>query len=233
MDDADSQAGPPLLTNEALDRMVRSLPRGSIETFTQSVQPVLMNHCMSVGCHGSQAENGLQLYRTTVGKTASRRLVQRNLYSLLQYVDRENPNESRLLKAISGPHGSMQGPVLSERQSSQYQRIVEWVHQVAGQSDFAMPTTVAPWSTPENTKLALHPKPSAVQPRILPQNVKKAVPIQAAGKDPAEPSGDVQSPSPQKSLQKTPSEVSPAAHTQPADPFDPEAFNNLQETKQP
>ena len=71
--------------------MVRSLPPGVVETFTQSVQPVLMNHCATGGCHAPQSETGLRLFRVPTGKQASRRITQRNLYSVLPFVDRDNP----------------------------------------------------------------------------------------------------------------------------------------------
>ena len=60
-----STSGP---SNEELDRMVRSLPHGAVETFTQSVQPVLMNHCATGGCHGPQSDTGLRLFRVPTGK---------------------------------------------------------------------------------------------------------------------------------------------------------------------
>ena len=39
--------------------MLRGMPHGAVETFTQSVQPVLLNHCATSGCHGPQSEIGL------------------------------------------------------------------------------------------------------------------------------------------------------------------------------
>ena len=53
---AESQAGVAVPTADELDRMVRGMPPGAVETFAQVVQPLLMNHCTSSGCHGSQAE---------------------------------------------------------------------------------------------------------------------------------------------------------------------------------
>ena len=151
---ADGKTAQPMIGNDELDRMVRSLPRGSVETFTQLVQPVLMNNCMSAGCHGSQGEQGMQLCRASSGKASGRRLTQRNLYTVLQYVDREAPTESRLLKAIQGPHGTSRSPIFSDRQASQYQRIVNWVDMVANQMDSAIPASVALPAIEENPTLA-------------------------------------------------------------------------------
>ena len=62
---AKAVAGP---TNEDLDRLLRALPPGTVETFTQSVQPVLMNHCATGGCHGPQSSTSLRLYSRDLGQ---------------------------------------------------------------------------------------------------------------------------------------------------------------------
>ena len=120
--DSAAPAGP---TNDELDRMVRGLPRGAVEAFTQSVQPVLMNHCTGSGCHGLQSDTGMKLIRISAGKSPSRHFTQRNLYSVLHYVDQENPSKSKLLTAAAGPHGTVQNAIFSEREAAQYKRLVE------------------------------------------------------------------------------------------------------------
>jgi hypothetical protein len=124
-------AGP---SNQELDRMVRGMPPRTVETFTQSVQPMLLNHCTGSGCHGPQAESGLRLLRVPTSKLATRRITQRNLYSVLQYIDRDNPGASRLLAAAAKPHGTLRNPVFNEHQASQFQRLAEWVSEVTGRA---------------------------------------------------------------------------------------------------
>ncbi len=34
--------------------MIQGLPPGSVETFTDTIQPMLLNHCSTAGCHGPQ-----------------------------------------------------------------------------------------------------------------------------------------------------------------------------------
>ncbi|HWC89866.1 MAG TPA: hypothetical protein VG433_09430, partial [Pirellulales bacterium] len=80
-----------------LDRTIGALPPGAVETFTTAVQPVLMNHCSTAGCHGPHSGGSLELLRITAGHTPSRRATQRNLYAVLQLVDRDQPGESPLL----------------------------------------------------------------------------------------------------------------------------------------
>ena len=134
-------AGP---SNEELDRMVRGMPHRAVETFTQSVQPVLLNHCTGSGCHGPQTESGLRLLRVPTSKSATRRITQRNLYCVLQYVDRDNPAASRLLSAAAKPHGTLRNAVFNERQASQFQRLAEWVNEVSGRPAADEPASVVP-----------------------------------------------------------------------------------------
>lgn len=116
---------------EDLDRLVRSMPPRSVERFTQTIQPLLVNHCSTVGCHGPEAKSRFRLLRTPSGRPPSRRLTQRNLQSTLEWIDRGNPAASELLSAPTRPHGSAQDAIFTDRQVDQYKQIVDWVHCVA------------------------------------------------------------------------------------------------------
>ena len=118
-------------SSEELDRLVRGMPPGSVETFTQTVQPVLANNCSMAGCHGPDTESRFRLLRTPSGRPASRRLTQRNLHSTLEWIDRDTPAASRLLTAPIRPHGSAQAAVFTDQQVEQYQQLVDWVNWVA------------------------------------------------------------------------------------------------------
>ncbi len=202
-------AGP---SNDELDRMVRGLPQKAVETFTQSVQPVLLNDCTGSGCHGSQWEGGMKLSRVAAGRPATRRITQRNLYSVLKYVDRDNPSASRLLSAATRPHGSVEHAIFGEHQASQYRRLAEWVGLVAEQPMPESPATVTPTSGTEPAD-AWDPAP-----RTLPQDARKGQPLTGAGKrPPARRDADSQP------AQPPPKSAPPAAQS--ADPFDPDVFN--------
>jgi hypothetical protein len=118
-------------SNEQLDRMVRGMPPGSVEAFVQSTQPILMNHCMTSGCHSGSTEHRLQWIRAPLGETPNRRITQRNLYAALQWIDWDNPGDSPLLKAPRGPHGNVPTAIFTDRQLGQFQRLSEWVYWVA------------------------------------------------------------------------------------------------------
>jgi hypothetical protein len=233
-------AGP---TNEELDRMVRGMPPGTVETFIQSTQPILLNHCMTSGCHGGRGEDRLQWIRTPLSQPPSRRVTQRNLYATLRWIDWENPGNSPLLTAAGGPHGHLPAAVFTDRQFGQYRRLAEWVYRVAQKplpaeagglapvglaaaSGFADPSSPRNLATPLSPA---RPMPRTRQPGGSNPVAAAAatVPLAAAdhadaGLPPGQSSKTARSPRTPRPLER------PAAKSQPVeglDPYDPEVVN--------
>jgi hypothetical protein len=192
---------------ETLDQMVRGLPPGTVEEFTQTIQPILINHCATAGCHGPQCESKLHLLRIPDGRPATRRQTQRNLYEVLQLIDREKPETSPLLAAAAKPHGATRAAIFNDRQGGQYQRLVKWVSEVAGRAQ----TQTAASSASASPHDAVQPA-AALLP--LP-NGPKAKPLPAPQPD----SGD---PPQKRPAAQRGAAIEPFA---PSDPFDPEVFN--------
>ncbi len=186
-------------SNDELDQMIRGMPRGVVESFTQSVQPVLLNHCTNSGCHGPQCAGGLRLYRIPKGNSSSRRVTQRNLYSVMQFVDQRDPSASKLLAAASSPHGTVQYAVFAEHQASQYQRLSDWINLMAQHTGSETPAAVAP------APVAEPPAPSPLPQR----ETKRAQPLPA--------------PREQPSTRRDAHSSAKSERTN--DPFDPEVFN--------
>jgi hypothetical protein len=222
-------------TSEELDRLVRGMPPGTVEGFAQVVQPILIHHCMTGGCHASPTEKHLRLMRPPLGQPTTRRLTQRNLHAVLQWVDRDNPAASKLLSAASGPHGTNRAAVFTDRQVLQYRRLLEWVYQVAQQpAPDVTPDLAAEMQKADafgSNDEAGPPRPLPVKPRarLTPRPEKRLRPdaIPAAAEAPVA-----------EGASPKPARASHAAHpirqgsesdrrqTGPADdPFDPEAFN--------
>jgi hypothetical protein len=203
-------AGP---SNDELDRMLRGMPRAAVETFTQSVQPVLLNHCATAGCHGPQAES-FRLHRVSAGVPTSRRTTQRNLYSALKFINTANPSASRLLSAASQPHGTVPHAIFTERDAVQYQHLVDWVNQMAGRPMQELPRTAASSGPAEVTEPMFGDSP----PGTLPRDSRKAQAMAAA-----ERRKNARRPTPSQNA----GDAAPASFDQPADPHDPEVFNRL------
>ncbi|MGA2621251.1 MAG: hypothetical protein ABSF26_26810 [Thermoguttaceae bacterium] len=125
-----SQPAAPTASVRELDDMIRGMPTGTVEQFVQVVQPILMNHCMTSGCHGAGSEGRLQLLRIPTGQIANRRVTERNLYAVLQCIDWDDPGQSELLRDAHSPHATVQTAAFTDRRVIQYRRLTEWVYRV-------------------------------------------------------------------------------------------------------
>jgi hypothetical protein len=116
---------------EELDRMVRTMPPGAVEAFTNVIQPMLLNHCSTASCHGPTSSTSLRLMRIASNRTQSRRATQRNLHSVLSVIDNQHPDASLLLTMPIRPHGTSRAAVFSSKQTFQYKQLVDWAYAVA------------------------------------------------------------------------------------------------------
>ena len=112
---------------EQLDKMIRGLPPGTMERFSAVVQPILLNRCGAGGCHGATAKSEFRMLRPLAGQTPSRRFTQRNLYAVMAYLDRQNPEESPLISLPRGQHGTTMAAVFDKRTQHQLDDLVAWV----------------------------------------------------------------------------------------------------------
>jgi hypothetical protein len=119
------------ISNDELDRMVRGMPPGTVEAFTQTIQPLLLNNCTAIGCHGPRGTTKLNLARIPMGKTNSVNLTRRNLFIVKQYIDGEHPDASPLLVQAMHEHGSAKAPTFTSRDGLQYRQLVAWIYRVA------------------------------------------------------------------------------------------------------
>lgn len=134
------QGGEKPVATETLDKLVRNLPPGSMEQFTNTIQPMLLNYCSKSGCHASRSSGVMRLERIPPNRLAGRHTSQHNLAAALAMIDRENVPESKLLQAPIRPHGNMKLPVFTDREQSQYRQLVRWVFLVANAKEPPRPT---------------------------------------------------------------------------------------------
>jgi hypothetical protein len=120
-------------SGDELDRTTRGLPPKAVEQFTTNIQPLLLNHCSTAGCHGPQSTMSFHLLRLPSGRTGSRRSTQRNLYAALELVNREHPAESKLLTVPASGHGGAKAAIFGKHQANHYRQLVEWVYLVSSQ----------------------------------------------------------------------------------------------------
>lgn len=119
------------VATEDLDQLVASLPPNAVEMFTDRVQPLLVNHCGSAGCHGHTSGAGFRLLRMPGKGLPSRRLTQRNLHAAISALDREDFANSPLLVKSLEPHGEMTTPVFAGSDALKYRQIAAWARYAA------------------------------------------------------------------------------------------------------
>lgn len=214
-------------SKEALDRLVRGLPAHAVESFTSTIQPLLVNNCTTSGCHGPTSPGKLRLLRLSLTGPANRRVTQRNLYAVWQSVNMNDPAASPLLTAPIHPHGKVKVPIFSGHGAAQYRQLVAWVYVATRQR--RPPPPAEPEEPPPSVPL-LASKKKTSQRRPAP--AAPADTPAAALDEPAatsEPDSEALAP-PDLAADDTPAKKSRSQETPddeyvPVDPFDPEVFN--------
>ncbi len=195
-------------SREELDAMVRRLPTGIVESFTSDVQPLLMNNCTASGCHGPNSEHELRLLRVARNRPGGRRVTQQNLHTILQWVDRDAPERSKLLTVPIEPHGGMDRPVFTQRELGQLQQLADWVGRLRNPAEREeVPASVSRMDRPA----------APAQPAAVP--VAPADPFSAAAEP---PSGTAAEPPADRPRVQRGASLEGA---QSVDPFDPSIFN--------
>jgi hypothetical protein len=213
-----------IVSAEQLDKTLRDLPKGTLERFAATVQPILNNRCATSHCHGATSTSEFVLLRPPSGIGSAQRFTQRNLYAVLQFVDRDDPTNSALLTKPQSPHGSGTTAALDARSRTQLQELQTWVEQLAYRKENPTPATIDPQSAQLTTPLRATPGENATHNPPEPK---------PAGHAPGDLPANSSSP-PKPGEQKTATQHNQAPKNgtsaatqpwQPRDPFDPEIFN--------
>ncbi len=195
---------------EQLEKTLRALPKGSLERFTTIVQPMLNNRCATSHCHGATSTSEFRLLRPPAGLNSPQRFTQRNLYAALQFVDRDDPANSRLLTIPQEPHGGGTTAAFDARTKAQLQDLQTWIDQLAHRKEQPVPATIDPKATQLSTPLRATPGGTT--------NV--------GGKETPSPSDAPHTGAlPIAPISQSPGKLVDPKHWQPRDAFDPEIFN--------
>jgi hypothetical protein len=127
---------------EDLDKALRELPPASIEKFAATVQPLLLNRCAGSQCHGGNSTAALHLLKPPRGQIPTQRFTQRNLYSVLQQLDRERPEMSPLLIEPQRRHGGTTAAVFDKFSHHQLAEIAAWIDMTLSPTVAPIPTTI-------------------------------------------------------------------------------------------
>jgi hypothetical protein len=114
------------LSQEEVERALRDVSPMVIDAFTSNIQPVLLNRCGAARCHGPAATSRFVLQRSPWGPAMTRPFTQRNLYAVLEMIDRRSPETSPLITTPTVPHGPLKTAVFTERDARQVEYLALW-----------------------------------------------------------------------------------------------------------
>jgi hypothetical protein len=198
-----------LVRTDEVERTIRSLPKSSIEKFAAVVQPLLLNRCGANQCHGGNSKSAFTMLRPPAGQVATQRFTQRNLYAVLEQIDKSNPEASPLIVLPQQQHGTSFVPVFDKHTQKQLAELMAWVRMTAADPQASSPATIP---TGEPATLS-QPSGSAAREQTI--SGAASVPV-------AETSAAIQPSAEGAAAQrKTPA----SDRFVPRDPFDPDIFN--------
>jgi hypothetical protein len=220
----------------------------ALTPFVTRVQPILMNAC--AGCHRSGQGGSFSLTRGN-DDGSDRRTTQQNLIAALAQLDRERPEDSKLLRYAITIHGNADKPPLQGHSAPAYRSLEEWARlavpnapKAAAEPSRTPPVPIEPvHEAPPRTKR----EATGFAAEVPPVNTPVAAPLQVDTKPPVAAREPAVGPNwfdqlqalPKKmgnpiSATEEPKAASPVAppirepegaSAEPADPFDPAIFN--------
>ncbi|MEN0109176.1 MAG: hypothetical protein AAF805_00490 [Planctomycetota bacterium] len=114
--------------------------------FVREVQPLLLNGCAAVGCHGAGYGESpsvpMPLDRTLLYARRDAGVTVRNLRSVLAAIEPGDATGAALLDAARGPHAGTT-PLAGRRRATHLARIEAWVHAAAAEMAPASGTSEA------------------------------------------------------------------------------------------
>lgn len=125
-----------------LDSMTRQLAREDLHQFQRRVQPILLKGCLAAKCHNSTAAVMPLLHRGR-GQLVPKRFTQRNLQSIVDWIDLSDIDRSTLLTQAVAAHGGQKNPAMQVG-SKEFKLLSDWLRQVVENSPEVIPQEAAP-----------------------------------------------------------------------------------------
>jgi hypothetical protein len=142
----------------------------------------------------------------------SKRFTQQNLYAVLKFLDKENPDASPLLVLPQKRHGGSLAAVFDKRTKHQLDDLAAWTQLVLAVPAPSPPATIAKTQALLSQQQDPHVKPASAEVPVEPES------------DDAGAIGDDGAPRP-FTPEKHAAPLTPSEAFTPRDPFDPEIFN--------
>ncbi len=151
-----------------LDALTRSMPRGSLAIYRQQVENVFLRECAA--CHTSDSEK-MPMFHAGLRQPITRRMSQRNLESILRFVDMADPIQSPVLAYALNAHGGAEKPSI-EPDSEHQHHLVKWLIMISDRPHDAVSLSEGTPKIAETTESSriesdvepVKPPPAGLQP---------------------------------------------------------------------
>jgi len=218
--------GPPVFNSEAA------------KAFASRIQPVLANACG--GCHARKDHAGPFKMRYTSGEYVDHEATTANLHAAVRMIDRQKPAVSQLLTKALNAHGGAKDAPLRSRTMLAARRLEVWVHWAAARDGAGVPDVVPqvpaaapvpaagpPVNPPSVTQLTAgllkERTPPAEEPPAPGRPTHVVLGAKEPGRLPPLPKAEPLAPGGFATGAREP--TADPLTPNPADPFDPAAFN--------
>ncbi len=149
----------------------------ALQIFTRRVQPLLLNSCGAVACHGGTTGGDFALLRPPNIGQFTAPMTRQNISQALARVDPDNPDASALLRKALEAHGGAKRPPLAGRDTPAYKTLADWVHKtVPKKAEEPAPTPAFPPRPAESRPPAVEEKPMLPAPMESPAAVPSTAP---------------------------------------------------------
>lgn len=127
----DSQAAMPSLDELDGDELAIRLA-----TFTKDIQPILLNRCGQVACHGAPSRQAysLEIPRSYLGRPTSE-MTRRNLEATMRWLDLDRAASSPLLVRALQPHAGLERAPLEPQNRDASDTLRRWVASLGKQAE--------------------------------------------------------------------------------------------------
>lgn len=119
----------PLGNLQEIETAIKSLPDQAEAFFNQQIHAKLVLGCTAAKCHARDSL-AMPIWHLGKGIANPRGLTRRNLFEVLQHVDRENPAASKILEMAITPHGGQTKPTF-DKEDTAYRLLQNWTYAVS------------------------------------------------------------------------------------------------------
>lgn len=192
--------------------------------YVKTIQPLMLNRCGNVRCHGGQTKQEFKLTRPRGAARHHRMVSEANLEAILKYVNNSSPSQSRLLSLLEENHGHNGRRIFAGPHEKALTKLLrDWVSDVAKENKSPSTDNDKSSRTSKKEKPSLASRSKTSRRGTVHSPVTRADGLLLSTKKSGgtQPTAADEEPESRKSISELTAD----------DPFDPDTFNRKYGTK--